>query len=56
MWLRERIAKADFALRGLQAELAERNVKAAYRAVWKFVHGEKLTFKKKRSARRADPP
>ena len=55
-WLRERIAKADFTLRGLQAELAGRNVKAAYRAVWKFVHGEKLTFKKKRSARRADPP
>ena len=56
VWLRERIAKADFTLRGLQAELAERNVNAAYKAVWKFVHGEKLTFKKKRIARRAGPP
>ena len=50
-WLRERIAAADFTLRGLRAELAERNVNAAYKAVWRFVHGEKLTFKKKRSAR-----
>lgn len=56
VWLRERIGKADFTLRGLQAELADRNVKAAYRAVWKFVHGEKLTFKKKRSAGRTNPP
>ena len=56
VWLRERIAKADFTLRGLRAELAERNVNAAYKAVWKFVHGEKLTFKKKRAARRTGAP
>lgn len=55
-WLRERINGADFTLRGLQAELAERNVTAAYKAVWRFVHGEKLTFKKKRFARRAGSP
>ena len=54
-WLRERIAGADFTLRGLQAELAERNVRAAYKAVWRFVHAEKLTYKKKRSAGRAGP-
>ena len=54
-WLRERIAKADFTLRGLQAELAGRSVKAAYRAVWKFVHGEKLTFKKKAFCQKSRP-
>ena len=45
-WLRERMAGADFTLRGLKAELAERNVNVDYRTVWKFVHREKLTFKK----------
>ena len=55
-WLRERINRADFTLRGLRAELAERDVNAAYRAVWRFVRGEKLTFKKKRPALRAGSP
>ena len=55
VWLRERIARADFTLRGLRAELAERNVHAAYKAVWRFVHAEKLTFKKKRARRRTGP-
>ena len=45
-WLRERIAGADFTLRGLQAELAERNVRTAYKAVWRFVHAEKLKYQK----------
>ena len=54
-WLRERMAAADFTLRGLKAELAERNVSVDYRTVWKFVHREKLTFKKKRGASRAGP-
>jgi len=30
------------------AELAERGLKVDYRAVWNFVHAEKLSFKKKR--------
>ena len=55
VWLRERIARADFTLRGLMTELAERNVRAPYRAVWRFVHAEKLSYKKKRSAGRAGP-
>lgn len=56
-WLRQRIAGgADFTLRGLQAELAARDIKAAYKAIWNFVHREKLTFKKKRSGRRAGSP
>jgi transposase len=53
-WLLERI-KADFTLRGLVAELAERGLKVDYRSVWEFVHAEKLSFKKNRSGWRARP-
>lgn len=51
-WLLER-TRSDFTLRGLVAELAERGVKVDYVQVWRFVHAEGLSFKKKRSARRA---
>lgn len=51
-WLLER-ATSDFTLRGLVAELAERGVKVDYVQVWRFVHAEGLSFKKKRPARRA---
>lgn len=51
-WLLER-ATRDFTLRGLVAELATRGVKVDYRQVWEFVHAEGLSFKKKRTARRA---
>jgi len=54
-WLLER-TKHDFTLRGLVAELAERGVKVDYVQVWRFVHGEGLSFKKKRSSRRAASP
>ena len=50
-WLLER-AKTDFTLRGLVAELAERGVKVDYVQVWRFVHAEGLSFKKKRASRR----
>ena len=50
-WLVDR-AKTDFTLRGLVAELAERGVKVDYVQVWRFVHAEGLSFKKKRSSRR----
>lgn len=50
-WLLER-ATRDFTLRGLVAELAERGVKVDYVQVWRFVHTEGLSFKKKRAARR----
>ena len=53
-WLLERI-KADFTLRGLVAELAERGLKVDYRSIWEFVHAEKLSFKKNRSGWRARP-
>ena len=51
-WLLER-TKSDFTLRGLVAELAERGVKVDYVQVWRFVHAEGLSFKKKRASRRA---
>jgi transposase len=50
-WLLE-CATRDFTLRGLVAELAERGVKVDYVQVWRFVHAEGLSFKKKRAARR----
>lgn len=53
-WLLERVT-ADFTLRGLVIELAERGVKLDYVQVWRFVHAEGLSFKKKRTARRATP-
>ena len=46
-WLRERIGERDFTLRGLVVELAARGIKVDYRAVWNFVHAEKLSFKKR---------
>ena len=53
-WLLERAA-SDFTLRGLVAELATRGVRVDYVQVWRFVHAENLSFKKKRTARRAAP-
>jgi len=55
-WLLERIKVADFTLRGLVAELAERGLKVDYRSVWAFVHGAKLSFKKNRGGWRARAP
>lgn len=54
-WLLER-ASRDFTLRGLVAELAERGVRVDYRSVWRFIHAEGLSFKKKRTAGRAASP
>ena len=53
-WLLER-TKSDFTLRGLVAELGERGIKVDYVQVWRFVHAEGLSFKKKRAARRTAP-
>jgi transposase len=53
-WLLERMT-SDFTLRGLVAELAGRGVKVDYVQVWRFAHGEGLSFKKKRAARRTTP-
>jgi transposase len=54
-WLLER-ARRDFTLRGLVAELGERGVKVDYVQIWRFVHAEGLSFKKKRPSRRAAAP
>lgn len=55
LWLLER-AERDFTLRGLVAELGEQGVKVDYVQVWRFVHAEGLSFKKKRAAGRAAAP
>src|SRR6516162_2613903 len=55
-WLVKRCGRADFTFRGLVAELAERGLKVDYRAVWEFVHAEKLSFKKKPGGWRTRPP
>jgi transposase len=55
VWVLERV-KRDFTLRGLVAELAERGLKVDYQSVWKFVHAEKLSFKKSVVAGERDRP
>jgi putative transposase len=52
-WLLQRMKEKEFTLRGLVAELAERGLKVDYKTMWNFVHGEKLSFKKKRRRQRA---
>jgi transposase len=51
-WLTTRCQSADFTLRGLVTELSERGLKVDYRAVWEFVHAEKLSFKKNAARQR----
>ena len=60
-WLVDRCHGADFTLRGLVRELAERGLKVDYHSVWDFVHAEGLTHKKRRWLRpnrtaRTSPP
>lgn len=46
-WIRARMAaEAHVTLKGLQAELTERGIRASYGAIWNFVHAEGLSFKK----------
>lgn len=47
-WLVQRCRAADFTLRGLVGEFAERGLKVDYRSVWEFVHAEGLSHKKRR--------
>jgi putative transposase len=54
-WLRERCRSGPFTTRGLTAELLGRGIKSDRRAVWVFLHGEGLSFKKNHAAGRADP-
>ena len=55
-WLVTRCRSADFTLRGLVAELAERGLTVDYHSVWDFVHAEKLSFKKTLHASEQDRP
>jgi putative transposase len=47
-WLLQRCRARDFTLRGLVAELAGRGLSVDYRVIWRFVHDEKLSYKKRR--------
>ena len=47
-WLHERLGQGPFTTRQLTAELLGRGVKTDRRAVWSFVRGEGLSFKKNR--------
>lgn len=47
-WLLRRCQEEAFTLRGLVVELAERGLAVDYRVVWRFVHDEKLSYKKRR--------
>lgn len=51
-WLLERIKRGDYTLRGLVAELGERDLKVDYRSVWTFVHEQDQSFKKNRAGQR----
>jgi putative transposase len=51
-WLVLRCRKADFTVRGLVIELAERGLKVDYRTMWEFVRAEKLSYKKDADCRR----
>ena len=55
-WLLERCRTADFTLRGLVVESAERGMPVDYRTVWEFVHAEGLTHKKDADRGRARAP
>ncbi|HKR90377.1 MAG TPA: IS630 family transposase [Phenylobacterium sp.] len=56
-WLLARIAeKPDLTLRAIQAELAERGVKASYHAVWAFFAREGMSFKKSLFGSEQDRP
>lgn len=54
-WLRSRVARGDFTLHGLVAELAARGLKVDYRSVWTFVHEQDLSYKKNTGGWRATP-
>lgn len=47
-WLLQRCRERAFTLRGLVGELAECGLSVDYRVVWRFVHDEKLSYKKRR--------
>jgi transposase len=51
-WLIARCRAADFTIRGLVAELADRGLKVDHHSVWDFVHAEGLSFKKNSARQR----
>ena len=54
-WLLARIAEPDLTLRAIVAELAARDVRVSYDAVWRFYRQAGMTFRKKPARSRAGP-
>jgi transposase len=54
-WLTARCRRGVLTLRGLVAELAERDLKVDYRSVWAFVNAEGSASKKNARRWRAGP-
>ena len=52
-WLVDRMRTAQFTLRGLVSELADRGLTVDYHTVWNFVHQQGLSYKKDRPCGRA---
>jgi len=50
-WLVDRMRTAQFTLRGLVSELADRGLTVDYHTVWNFVHQQGLSYKKRPSVR-----
>ncbi len=56
-WLLTRIARGEYTIRGLVAELAEaRGLTVDYKTMWKFLRAEGLSFKKNSGGQRAWAP
>ena len=55
-WLLVRCRESAFTIRGLVLKLAERGLSVSYRAVWDFVHAERLSYKKTVHAAEQDRP
>ena len=53
-WLRARLHAAPFTIRGLHQELAARGINSSLFAIWCFIHGEGLSYKKNDTGKRAD--
>jgi len=55
-WLLQRIAaKPDVTLRELVGELHAREIRASYGSLWRLLHDEGISFKKKPARQRARP-
>lgn len=56
-WILSRLeAEPDVTLRTLVSELQARGIEASYGSLWRLLHDEGISFKKKPARKRAGPP